>query len=77
MVLFDEFRLVEGYGNYNEKRWEVQRKYSYYNSNGELIYDWSLVFHSINKKWCEEVMEEYRNYKEHKIDFVDTLKFFN
>ena len=79
MTLTDEFRLVEGYGNHNEKRWEVQRKYNYCNSKGELVYDWSLVFHSVNKEWCEEVLEKYRNspYKNHKIDFADTLKYFN
>lgn len=38
-MFLKEFRIVEGYGNHNEKRWKVQRKYNYYNSNGELVYD--------------------------------------
>ncbi len=78
-MFLNEFRLVEGYGNHNEKRWEVQRKYSYYNSNGELVYDWSIIFHSINKEWCEEVLEEYESYlpKNYKIDFEDTINYFN
>ena len=78
-MLLDEFRLIEKYGQINEKRYEVQRKYKYLDNNGDWVYDWSLVFHSVNKEWCEEVLEKYRNspYKNHKIDFADTLKYFN
>lgn len=78
-MFLNEFRLVEGYGNHNEKRWEVQRKYSYYNSKGELVYGWSLTFHNTNKKWCEEVLEKYKNspFKDRKFDFADALKYFN
>ena len=78
-MFLNEFRFVKAYGNYNEKCWEVQRKYKYLNNNGDWIYAWSLVFHSVNKKLCEEVLKEYNNNppKDYKINFEDSLKYFN
>jgi hypothetical protein len=49
-MFLNEFRLVEDYGNHNEKRWEVQRKYKYLDCKGEIVYSWSLIFHSVDKK---------------------------
>ena len=79
MALTNEFRFVEGYGNHNEKRWEVQRKYKYLNCKGEIVYTWSLVFHSIDKEACEKVLEKCKNIppKDYKIDFEDTVNNFN
>lgn len=75
----NEFRLVESYGSHNEKRWEVQRKYKYLDCKGEVIYAWSLVFHSADKKACEKVLKKCKNTpsKDYKIDFEDSLKYFN
>jgi hypothetical protein len=53
-----EYRIVEGYGQYFNKRWEVQEKYSYY-ENGEKIEAWHTVFHSVDKDRCIEVMKRY------------------
>lgn len=78
-MFLNEFRLVEGCGNHNEKCWEVQRKYKYLNNNGDWIYTWALVFHSVNKKMCEEILKKYNNKppKDYRIDFEDSLKYFN
>lgn len=78
-MFLNEFRLAEGYGSHNEKRWEVQRKYKYLNCKGEVVYDWSLVFHNTDKKACEKVLEKCKNIpsKDYRIDFKDTLKYFN
>lgn len=77
--MLNEFRIIEGYGSHNEKRWEVQRKYKYLNCKGEIVYAWNLVFYSANKELCEKVLEKYKNSppKEYKIDFEDSLKYFN
>ena len=79
MLFLNEIRLVEGYGNYNEKRWEVQRKYRYLDCKGEIVYAWSLVFHSNDKEASEKVLEKYKNtpLKDYKIDFEDTIKYFS
>lgn len=37
-MFLSEFRLAEGYGSHNEKRWEVQRKYKYLDCKGEITY---------------------------------------
>lgn len=58
----NEYRIAEGYGNYFNKRWEVQKKYFYY-ENGKKIEAWGMVFHSANKKDCEEVLKKYQNEK--------------
>lgn len=78
-MFLNEFRLIEGYGNYNEKCWEVQRKYKYLNCKGEIVCNWNLVFHSADKKLCEEVLKKCKNnlIKDYKIDFEDALKYFN
>lgn len=54
----NEYRIIEGYGNHFNKRWEVQEKYSYY-ENGEKIIAWHTVYHSPNKNDCIEVMRKY------------------
>lgn len=78
-MFLNEFRLVEDYGNHNEKRWEVQRKYKYLDCKGGIVYDWSLVFHSVDKKACEKVLEKCKNTppKDYRIDFENSLKYFN
>lgn len=78
-MVLNEFRLIKGYGNHNEKRWEVQRKYKYLNNNGDWIYSWALIFYSVNKNLCEEVLKKYNNNstKDYKIDFEDAINNFN
>lgn len=78
-MLLNEFRIIEGYGNHNEKRWEVQRKYKYLNNNNDWIYTWALVFHSVNKKLCEEVLKKYNDNpsKDYRIDFSDAINYFS
>lgn len=48
-----EYRLVEGYGQYFNKRYEVQKKYSYWENN-KKVYGWCLEFHSENLQLCIE-----------------------
>lgn len=54
-----EYRIREGIGQYWNKRWEVQEKYSYY-ENGEFVTSWHTVFVSADKKNCEEVLKRYQ-----------------
>lgn len=54
-----EYRIVEGYGQFFNKRWEVQEKYFYYEGD-EKIESWRMVFHSRYKDRCLEVMKKYQ-----------------
>ena len=54
-----EYRIKEGIGQYWNKRWEVQEKYSYY-ENGKRIISWHTVFTSTDKNRCEEIMKRYQ-----------------
>lgn len=54
-----EYRIKEEIGRYWNKRWEVQKKYSYY-ENGERVTSWHTVFRSADKKQCEKVLEKYK-----------------
>lgn len=54
-----EYRIVEGIGQYWNRRWEVQEKYHYY-ENGKLITLWHMVFHSKDRKSCEDVLKKYQ-----------------
>lgn len=67
-----EYRIVEGIGQYFNKRWEVQEKYSYY-ENGEKIISWHTVFHSKDKKLCEEVLQKYKTMpqKDYRMPFLE------
>ena len=58
MAKSNEYRIIEGYGNHMEKRFEVQEKYTYYD-NGEWIDSWHMVFHSTNVNDCIAVRDEY------------------
>lgn len=51
----NKYRIVEGIGQYWNKRYELQEKYSYY-KNGELVESWYTVFHSRDKELCEEAL---------------------
>ena len=51
-----KYRIKEAIGPYWNKRWEVQEQYTYY-ENGELITAWHDIFHSSDRKMCEDVME--------------------
>ena len=70
-----EYRITEGYGNYFNKRWEVQEKYFYCDSNGEMIKSWHTVYHSTNKNDCLEVLEKYKTKppKDYRIPFEDAM----
>ena len=54
-----EYRMVEGIGNYWNRRWEIQEKYKYF-ENGEWIEAWHMIFWSSDKARCEEVFEKYK-----------------
>lgn len=54
-----EYIIKEGIGQYWNKRFEVQEKYSYY-ENGKYVISWHTVFTSTDKKRCEEVMKRYQ-----------------
>lgn len=41
-----KYRLIEGYGPYMNKRYEVQEKYTYYNENLEPVTSWHMECHS-------------------------------
>lgn len=55
-----KYRLIEGYGQYWNKRWEVQESYTYI-KNGELIHSWYPVFNSSDKNRAREVLNKYKN----------------
>ena len=67
-----EYRIVEGIGQYFNKRWEVQEKYSYY-ENHEKSISWHTVFHSMDKKRCEEVLQKYKTMpqKDYRMPFLE------
>lgn len=75
-----EYRIKEEIGQYWNKRWEVQEKYSYY-ENGELVTSWHMVYHSKDRESCEEVLKKYqtmpqKNYRySHPTDIDDSLPF--
>lgn len=60
MARMNEYRIIENYGRYFNKRYEVQEKYSYINENGEKIEAWHMVYHSTDKNKCIETMEKYK-----------------
>ena len=64
--MLKEYRIKEGIGQYWNKRWEVQEKYSYY-ENGKRVISWHTVFTSTDKKRCENVMK--RQHTELKKDY--------
>lgn len=61
-----EYRLIEGIGQYWNKRWEVQEKYSYY-EGGQTVVSWHTVFYSSDKKKCEEVLKKYQMFPQEKV----------
>ena len=50
-----EYRIKETIGGYFNRRFDVQKKYTYY-ENGEMKEGWLEVFHSPDRKRCEEVL---------------------
>ena len=50
-----EYRIIEGIGQYWNKRYELQEKYSYY-EKCEKIYSWRTVFTSPDRKRCEDAL---------------------
>ena len=57
----DEYRVVDGYGPYMNKRCEVQKKYSYYKDKENGRVDaYHTVYHSKDKEDCERVMKNYK-----------------
>ena len=66
-----EYRLVEGIGQYWNKRWEVQEKYSYYEGEEKVI-AWHTVFHSVDKKLCEKTLKKYQTgaQKDYRVPFM-------
>ena len=60
----EKYRMVQGIGLYWNRRWEIQKRYTYYErKHGELkeIIGWHMVFWSSNKERCEEVFRRYRD----------------
>lgn len=51
--------MVEGIGNYFNKRWEIQEKYRYF-ENENWIEAWRTVFWCNDKTKCEEVFKKYK-----------------
>lgn len=51
-----EYRIRESIGNYWNKRYIVQEKYSYY-ENGKKVESWHMVFSSPEYERCEEVLQ--------------------
>lgn len=51
-----KYRLVSTIGNYWERRYEIQRKYSYYAKIGDTkpTWGWALQYHSSNKDMALE-----------------------
>lgn len=58
-----EYRMVPGIGSYFNRRWEIQKKYSYYeyrNGTLEKIEVWHMVFCCSDKEQCERVLHRYQ-----------------
>lgn len=71
----DQYRLIESYGPYFNKRWEVQEKYSYYDTDNKKIEAWHMVFHSEDKEKCEKVLNKYLSSEPRKHFQLDELIF--
>ena len=56
----EHFRLIEGIGQHMNKRYEVQKRYRYY-ENDKWIYSWSLEFHSTDLDNCIKAYERREN----------------
>ena len=67
-----EYRIKEGIGQYWNKRFEVQEKYSYY-ENGKRYISWHTVFTSTDKNRCEEIMKRYQTEprKDYKMPIIE------
>lgn len=53
-----EYRIVEGYGPYMNKRWELQRyRMCDIDSNGEVNYQWQMECCG-TKEFCEEALQK-------------------
>lgn len=67
----NKYRLVEGIGQYFNKRWEVQERYSYY-ENGKKVESWHTVFTCKDKSRCKEVLNRYitEPKKDHRLPFT-------
>lgn len=50
------YRLIEGYGRYMERRYEVQEKYSYI-ENGETVISYHMVCHSTDLEMAKKMYE--------------------
>jgi len=59
MENLNQYRIAEGYGNYFNKRYEVQKRYYYPDSSGKLIEAWGLCFHSTSYEECEKILKKY------------------
>ena len=46
-----EYRIVEGYGSYMNKRWELQKQ------NNLVVGGWSVECHG-TKEFCEEALQK-------------------
>lgn len=52
-----EYRIIEGYSAYMNKRWELQRKYFYgLDDDGRPIYKWRMDCCG-TKEFCEESLQ--------------------
>lgn len=50
-----EYRIKETIGSYWNRQFEVQKRYTYFD-NGKMKEGWLEVFHSRDRKRCEEVL---------------------
>ena len=55
-----KYRLVSGIGQYMNSRYEIQERYKYY-ENDTWVYNWHMVFHSIDLKNCIEIWDKRYN----------------
>ena len=72
----NNYRVVDGYGPYMNKRYEIQEKYSYC-ENDELVQSWHMIFYAPELNLCLETYE--KNYKgkpikKYSLPFIDWME---
>lgn len=56
----EKYRLVQCYGTHLQLRYEIQKKYSYY-ENGNKVESWKLVCWSSDKLKAKEMFMRYKH----------------
>ena len=52
------YRIIEGYGPCMNKRYELEKRYYYYDTNGHKVNAWQMIFHSRDLEDCEKALQK-------------------